>query len=121
MHIDELVEYGLSKPGTEETFPFDEVTLVIKVMGKMYLLIPTDQEEMRINLKCDPDRAVQLRESNESIIPGFHMNKKHWNTIILDGSLSNDFIKELIDHSYDLVVKSLTKKLKTELAALDES
>lgn len=121
MHIEAIVEYCMAKPGVQETFPFDEVTLVMKVMGKMFMALPTAEENLRINLKCDPERAVQLREENEAILPGWHMNKKHWNTVLIDGSLSNKMIQELIDHSYELVVKSLTKKLQKELKELDES
>lgn len=113
-----ITEYCVKKPGVEETFPFDETTLVYKVMGKMFILIPTMSEDLRMNLKCDPEKAMQLRESYEAITPGFHMNKKHWNTVIPDGSISDKMIFELIDHSYDLVVKSLTRKLKDELNLL---
>lgn len=113
-----LAEYCINKPGVEETFPFDETTLVYKVMGKMFILIPTASEELRLNLKCDPEKALELRESYEAITPGFHMNKKHWNTIKPDGSLTDKMIFEMIDHSYDLVVKSLSRKLKDELNLL---
>lgn len=121
MHIDEFREYCLSKPGTEDCFPFDESTLVFKVMGKMFALTSLDREDFRVNLKCDPDRAIELRENYEDIIAGYHMSKKHWNTVILEDSLLDEsFILELIDHSYDLVVKGLTKKLKEELKAFSE-
>ena len=113
-----ITEYCIKKKGAEETFPFDEVTLVYKVMGKMYALVPTAREEMTINLKCDPEKAVLLREEYGGIRPGFHMNKKHWNTIHLDGSVPDKLVFELIDHSYDLVVKSLTRKLRDELHLL---
>lgn len=118
MNIETLVEYCLSKPGVVDTFPFDDVTVVFKVMGKMFCLIPTDKEELSMNLKCDPERAIELRESYACIKPGFHMNKKHWNTIHVDGSMSDTMLQEMIDHSYDLVVASLTKKLKLELSQL---
>lgn len=97
--------------------PFGEETLVFKVMGKMFAL--TDITEFSsINLKSDPDKAVELRERYEAIIPGYHMNKKHWNTVLLDGSLPERLILSLVDDSYDLVVAGLTKKLKTALEKL---
>jgi len=98
-----------------EEFPFDETTLVFKVMGKMFALTGLDEPEFKVNLKCDPERSIELREEYENIIAGFHMNKKHWNTVKPDGSLSNELFKELIDHSYDLVVKGLPKKLRDQL------
>jgi len=117
MNIEELREYCISKKGVTECFPFDEVTLVFKVMGKMFALTNLDGPTT-INLKCDPDRAIELREQYSDILPGYHMNKTHWNTVNVQGSLSNQIIKELIDHSYDLVVKSLTRKLREELQAM---
>ena len=114
MFIDEYREYCLSKPETSEGFPFDEKVLVFKVAGKMFALTDVDEFES-VNLKCDPDRAIELREQHSSIIPGYHMSKKHWNTVAMDGSLSDDFVKELIDHSYDLVVASLPAKTRNEL------
>ena len=114
MNIEQVREYCISKKGIEETFPFDEVTLVFKVMGKMYALLSLDKGT-NINLKCDPERAIQLREKHNAITPGFHMNKKHWNTIDFNSNIPDTLVKELIDHSYELVVSSLTKKLKTEL------
>jgi predicted DNA-binding protein (MmcQ/YjbR family) len=98
-----------------EEFPFDETTLVFKVMGKMFALTGLDESEFKVNLKCDPERAIELREQYDHITAGFHMNKKHWNTVKPDGSLSNELFKELIDHSYDLVVKGLPKKLRDQL------
>jgi len=117
MNIEELRDYCLSKKGTTEEFPFDEVTLVFKVMGKMYALTSLDGE-FSVNLKCDPEKALELRDEYPAIQPGYHMSKKHWNTVMMDGSLKNEFIKELIDHSYELVVSGLTKKLKEELNSL---
>ncbi|WP_299891214.1 MmcQ/YjbR family DNA-binding protein [uncultured Lacinutrix sp.] len=119
MNIEQIREYCLSKPYTTEHFPFDEVTLVFKVAGKMYVLAPLDNWEegkASINLKADPEYSEGLRAEYESIAPGFHMSKKHWNTIyIYKGELQAKFIIELIDHSYDMVVKSMTKKLRTSL------
>ena len=109
MNIEEFQTYCLSKPGVTEGFPFDEVTLVFKVMGKIFAITGLDSEEFRVNLKCDPERAIDLREEFPEIIPGYHMNKKHWNTVSFEGGLRNAFLKELIDHSYDLVAKKLKK------------
>lgn len=117
MHIEEFREYCLGKKGVEESFPFDETTLVFKVMGKMFAL--TDLEgPFTINLKCDPLKAVDLREEFQAVRPGYHMNKKHWNTVDVDGSIADDLICQWIDHSYLLVVNSLTKKKQTELKTL---
>jgi predicted DNA-binding protein (MmcQ/YjbR family) len=115
MHIEALRVYCITKPHVSEELPFDDVTLVFKVMGKIFAIIPTDEIDLSISLKCDPERAIELREKYTSIIPGFHLSKKHWNTIKVDGSLSDKFIEELIDHSYDLIVKSLPKKIRTSM------
>jgi len=115
MHIEDVRNYCIAKKGVTEEFPFDESTLVFKVMGKAFALSGLDADEARVNLKCDPDRAIELREEYPDIIPGFHMNKKHWNTVYLEGELTDQLIKELIDHSYDLVKSKLTKALKDEL------
>jgi len=114
MNIEEIREYCLSKKGTTEEFPFDDVTLVFKVANKMYALTNLDGD-LSLNLKCNPEKAIELREEHEAIKPGWHMNKKHWNTIVMDGSLQPELIKELIDHSYDLVVSKLTKQQKENL------
>jgi predicted DNA-binding protein (MmcQ/YjbR family) len=114
MFLEEIRSYCLAKIGTEETFPFDETTLVFKVGGKMFALIDVEESD-RINLKCDPERAEELREQYDGIIPGYHMSKKHWNTVMLDGSINRSLIIELINHSYDLVYTSLPKKIKSEL------
>jgi len=114
MNIEELRAYCLSKPETSESFPFDESTLVFKVAGKMFAL--TDLEgDFTVNLKCDPDLAIELREKFDAVIPGYHMSKKHWNTLIIDGRISNKLIYEWIDHSYNLVVESLPKSRKNEI------
>lgn len=111
MNIEELREYCLSKPESVESLPFDESTLVFKVCDKMFAL--TDLEgEFSVSLKCEPERAVELREEYSCVIPGFHMNKNHWNTIIIDDSLSDIMIKEWIDISYNLVVAKLSKKIR---------
>ncbi len=115
MNIEELREYCLSKPQVTEGFPFDETTLVFKVGGKLFALTGLNRTPAAVNLKCDPEYALELRDSYENILPGYHMNKKHWNTVEYEYNLSDKLLKELIDHSYDLVVKSLTKKVRTEL------
>ena len=97
-----------------EEFPFDANTLVFKVMGKMFALTDVDNFES-INLKCDPERAIQLRDEYEAVQPGYHMNKKHWNTVLMDGRVGDRLIKEWIDHSYELVVQSLPRKIRLSL------
>ena len=106
---EELRFYCNDRQGVTEEFPFDFDTLVFKVKGKMFALCNLKEEVSRVNLKCDPDFALALRQKYDAIIPGYHMNKKHWNTVYLDGRLSDELVKELIDHSYDLVVAKLTK------------
>jgi Uncharacterized protein conserved in bacteria len=116
MNIEDFRNYCLSKKGVTESFPFDEQTLVFKVMGKMFALSGLEHQPAKVNLKCDPERSVSLREEFYGLInPGFHMSKLHWNTIVIEKNLPNELITELIDHSYDLVVNSLPKKLKEEL------
>ncbi len=118
MNYEDLQLYCSAKIGVTEEFPFDEVTLVFKVMRKAFAFVGLDAIEARVNLKCDPDRSLELREEYADIIPGWHMNKKHWNTVYLERELPNDLIYELIDHSYDLVVAKLTRKVKEELEGL---
>ncbi len=117
MNIEAYREYCISKPGVTEGFPFDNNTLVFKVMGKMFALADVELFQS-VNLKCDPERAIQLRESYPAIVPGYHMNKQHWNTVAMDGTVGDKLILELIDHSYELIVDSLPRKLKDELAKL---
>ena len=117
MNIEDFRNYCLSKPGVTEETPFGPDTLVLKVMGKMYALTDIQQFES-VNLKCDPEKAILLRDTYDAVIPGYHMNKKHWNTILMDGSIATDLFKKWIDDSYQLVVAGLTKKLKEELDAL---
>lgn len=113
MNIEEFRNYCIAKKGVSEEFPFDEQTLVFKVLGKMFAL--TDVEEFEgINLKCDPEKALELREKYPAVQPGYHMNKKHWNTVVMDGSLNEKLIRQLIDHSYELVVQSLPAKTRNE-------
>ena len=118
MNIEEFREYCLSKKGVEETFPFGEDTLVFKVMRKMFALTGLVSPEFTANLKCDPDRAIGLREEYPEIRPGWHMNKNHWNTVEFETGLSDSFLRELVDHSYELVVQGLPKKVREELDGL---
>lgn len=114
MNIEELRAYCLSLKGVTEDFPFDENTLVFKVVGKMFCL--TDLEgDFTINVKNEPEKNIELREEYQAIKPGYHMNKVHWNTIEIDGSIPDDVIKNLIDESYDLVVMKLTKQEQLKL------
>lgn len=103
MNIETLQEYCLSKPDAEETLPFGPDTLVYKVNGKIFLLVGLESDPLQFNVKCDPDKVQELREEFPCVLPGYHMNKKHWNTIVVDGSVSNAQLKEWIDWSYELV------------------
>lgn len=116
MDIEEIREYCLKKQKVTEGFPFNETVLVFKVMEKMFLLTDLD-DPSTINLKCDPEYAVELREKYDAIVPGYHMSKKHWNTVDITGSLTKKLILSLIDHSYDQVVLSLPAKVRKELGA----
>ncbi len=114
MNIEEYRDYCLSFPHTTEEFPFDQRTLVFKVAGKMFAL--TDVELFSsINLKCEPEKAIRLREEYPEVTAGYHMSKKHWNTVVVNGGVSDELIKEWIKDSHDLVVASLTKKRRAEL------
>jgi predicted DNA-binding protein (MmcQ/YjbR family) len=110
MDLPDVIAHCLSKPGCEETTPFGPDVLVYKVSGKMFAATVPDEFPSRVNLKCDPERAVAIREEYEGIVPGYHMNKKHWNTVLLDGSVPAKLIRELIDHSYGLVAKARKSK-----------
>jgi len=111
MNIEDFRQYCLSKKAVTEEFPFGPDTLVYKVAGKMFALTDVELFES-INLKCDPELAVELREKYDTVLPGYHQNKKHWNTIVMDNSLPDKLVKEWIDHSYQIVVDGLPKKLK---------
>mgnify|MGYP000946632906 CR=1 FL=1 len=115
MNIEEIRNYCLSKKGVSEDFPFDEETLVFKVQGKIFLLTNINNIEISVNLKCEPELAVELRERYESVQPGYHMNKKMWNTVKYNGEFSDKEFYNMIDHSYNEVVKGLTKKLRDAL------
>ncbi len=116
MDIEELREYSLQKPEATEGFPFGEDVLVVKVAGKVFAMISMSAFPLRMNLKCDPEHALELRERYDAVLPGYHCNKKHWNTIIFDGSIPKREILEMIDHSYDVVVKGLKKADRERLA-----
>lgn len=117
MDVETIREYCLSKKGVTESFPFDDVSLVMKVMDKMFALI--DLEEAKsISLKCDPEQAIDLREHYSGIEGAYHFNKKYWNSVRLDMDVDDSLIKKLVDHSYEEVIKKFTKKLRTEYDAL---
>lgn len=119
MDLDKLREYCLNKTATTEEFPFDVDTLVFKVLNKMFVIAPLDKwekGEATITLKCDPDYTIELREQYDSIHPGPYVSNKHWNTVdIYKGEIQPKFVLELIDHSYDMVVKGMTKKMRESL------
>lgn len=112
MNIESFREYCLKKNGVTEEFPFDENTLVFKVGGKIFALTDLVDLPFRVNLKCDPETAAELRERYDSVQPGYHMNKKHWNTVLFDGSIPVSELKKMIDDSYSLVLKRLKKSLR---------
>ena len=121
MNLETFYEYCLSKKAVTEHFPFDEDTLVFKVGGKMFALSSLKQwekQEPSVNLKCDPERALELRANYDAINEGYHMGKIHWNTVAINQDVPDAMLKALIDHSYDLIFKSLTKKIQAEIAAL---
>jgi len=109
MNVESIREYALSKPDVEEGLPFGPETLVFKVAGKIFLLMSLDSDPLQFNVKCDPDKAIELRDQYPAVLPGYHMNKKHWNTIIVDGILTTKQLKEMIDHSYSLVAPKKKK------------
>ncbi len=114
MNVEDIRLYCLKKKAVTESFPFDDTTLVFKVANRMFVLVNL-RDNQSVNLKCDPDKALELREHYSAVLPGYHMNKKLWNTVILDNSVSDKLIKEWIDDSYYLVVENLPKKLRQEL------
>ncbi len=118
MNIESIRSFCLLKKGITEEFPFGEDTLVYKVMGKIFLMASLDGE-LSLNLKCDPEKATEWREEFPCVTPGYHMNKKHWNTVIVDGTVSDRQVREWIDHSYEQVVQKLTIKQKKELDQLE--
>jgi predicted DNA-binding protein (MmcQ/YjbR family) len=117
LNAEQFRSYCLAKRGVTEEFPFGEQTMVFKVMGKMFALAGVTEFES-INLKCDPEQAVLLREEYPAVLSGYHMNKKHWNTVLMDGSLPDKLVKKWIDDSYKLVAAALPAKAKAELKGL---
>lgn len=117
MGHEQLLSYLQAKAGAEASFPFDETARVYKVGGKMFALVAEEADPLRINLKCDPQDALALREQHAAILPGYHMNKRHWNTLVLDGSLDEELVRELIDHSYALVVARLPRQARRKLGS----
>ncbi len=115
VNLDALRTYCLSKNGVTEDMPFGDDILVFRVKSKLFALTGLDALPLTVNLKCDPERALELRARYEAVQPGYHMNKKHWNTVLLDGSIPHDEVREMIDHSYDLVVRGLKKAEREEL------
>jgi predicted DNA-binding protein (MmcQ/YjbR family) len=114
VNIEDIRNYCLAKPGVTEDMPFGEDTLVFRVGEKLFLLTSLSQGD-RFNVKCDPERAIELREQHTEVQPGYHMNKKHWNTVHTNGNLSRRQICDMIDHSYDLVLKSLPKNIREQI------
>lgn len=121
MNLDTVKTYLLAKPGATEERPFGPEAVVFKVVGKMFALVSWQEDPLRINLKCDPDLALTLRSQYPAVLPGYHMNKKHWNTLVLDGTIPQDEVWSMMDHSYQLVVQSLKKAERQQLAALESS
>ena len=119
MNTTEILVYCLSLKAAQETFPFGPDVRVLKVMGKMFALIPVEDEQS-ISLKCDPGWSQLLREHYAAVQPGYHLNKRHWNTVTLDGTVPDDELREMVRHSYDLVAKGLKKADREKLAQLDE-
>ncbi len=117
MHLDDLRDHCLAKPGATEGFPFGDDALVFKVAGKMFALASLERLPPTVTLKCDPERALDLRERHEDVRPGYHMNKRHWNTVGLRGDVPGALLRELVDHSYALVVGGLPRRERDRLAA----
>ncbi len=115
MQADNFREYCLAKPGATEEMPFGPDNIVFKVGGKMFALLPLDEIPPSVNLKCDPDRALELRDRFEEVQPGYHMNKRHWNTVQISGAIPESELRAMIDHSYELVVASLPKAARERL------
>ncbi|MFD1629126.1 MmcQ/YjbR family DNA-binding protein [Pseudopedobacter beijingensis] len=111
MNIEELRDYCIAKKGVTESFPFDNDTLVFKVEGKIFLLVNVEKADS-FNVKCDPEEAIKQREAYSAIVPGYHMNKKHWNTVLLNHGLNRQLLCKLIDDSYRLIIKGLPKKVQ---------
>jgi predicted DNA-binding protein (MmcQ/YjbR family) len=119
LNSEELREYCISKKGVVESMPFGPDVLLFKVMGKVFLLFSLDNSTLQFNLKCTPEKAIELREQYPCVLPGYHMNKKHWNTIIVDGTINSKLLYEWITDSYNLVIKGLTKAQQKALSEIN--
>ena len=119
MNSEDIRFYCIRKKAAEESLPFDDSTLVFKVGGKIFLLLSLSSSPVQFNVKSDPEKAIELREKYSSVIPGYHMSKKHWNTVICDGSVKESLIKEWIDDSYILVYNGLSKKVKVDISEIE--
>ncbi|MCB9201762.1 MAG: MmcQ/YjbR family DNA-binding protein [Flavobacteriales bacterium] len=117
MHLDEFRKFCLNLKCTSESFPFDDKILVFRVLNKSFALTNIEEFNLKVNLKCDPEYAIELREKYEEVIPGYHMSKKHWNTVDFTGKLNNELLLSLTQHSYDMVVKGMTKKEREIIAS----
>lgn len=115
MNAEQLRDYCLSLLGTDEEFPFGPATSAFKVAGKIFALSRLTENPLRVSLKCDPSLAEELRKAHPAVIPGYHLNKRHWNTVIIDGSLSDEMIRDLVEDSYDLIVSKLPRARRQEL------
>ncbi len=118
MTLDQIQHIALGLAGTSADEPFGPGVIVFRVMEKIFALVPTDSIPLQVNLKCDPERAVELRDRYEAVTPGYHMNKKHWNTVLLDGSVPAREVEEMILHSYNLILGGLSRKLRRELESI---
>jgi len=121
MNLEQFREYSLSKVGATESMPFGEGVLVFKVAGKIFALAGLDEIPATVNLKCDPDLALELRDRYEQVRPGYHMNKKHWNTVEIDRGVPEAELRKMIEHSYDLVVRALSKAQRDQLIRQKQS
>jgi predicted DNA-binding protein (MmcQ/YjbR family) len=119
MNVETLRTYVLAMPAVTEDMPFGEDVLAFRVCGKIFALLALEANPLRINLKCDPEEALRLRETYPAILPGYHMNKQHWNTVLLNDSLPPALLRDMIQHSYDLIAASLPKALRSELTRKD--
>jgi predicted DNA-binding protein (MmcQ/YjbR family) len=118
MDLETIRKYCLEKKSSTESFPFGESTLVFKVCGKIFLLMSLDSQPLQFNVKCDPEKAEELRENYASVKPAFHMNKKHWNTIVVNGEINSKLIRGMIDDSFSLVVRSLPLRERKKLGSV---
>jgi predicted DNA-binding protein (MmcQ/YjbR family) len=116
--LERLRQHCLSKPGAVEGYPFGPGVLVIKVSGKVFAIIAEEPEHLQVSLKCDPEIALMLRKTHDCVTPGYHLNKRHWNTVTLDGTVADTVVREWIDDSFDLVVEGLPRRARTKISRL---